>query len=1181
MFFKRLDLHGFKSFAEPVSIEFDRGITCVVGPNGSGKSNICDAIRWVLGAQSARTLRGETMEDVIFAGTASRKSRGMAEVTLVIDNTGGELNIAYNEVAITRRMVRSGESEYLINNTPCRMKDIRELVMDTGIGVEGYSIIGQGRISDIISNNTERIREILEETAGIAMYRSKKADAERKLSSASSNMERVNDIIGEVERRLHALKEDRDKAEEYLRLNDRHQALEINITLKQMDDIGQKRNVLQDDLDRLTEELAQLQQRQADGAAHLAGLTEKQKNLDQLLERVQRQQLDVTAAIDQMEQDRRIRRERLDAIRSNEIILREELTRLDEKIRNEDAGAAALHAQKEESEAKVASLQRTLEQKMERTQSHRTALQQAQQHLQDGERHLAELQQQKTNAMLEYRSEKALQEHLRQRGDALKQEQKAGNSQHSHSDRRLAGLLQRKAALEQKSLSLQRKAQQYQQSIEEQMQRERKWSEQRDELKMQISRMTSRKKTIEEMELHYEGYNHAVRFLMKQNLPGIDGVVADLIRVPDGMELAVETALGARMQNIVCETDEVAKRGIRLLKEQRAGRLTFLPVRSIRARAVKRKAGLEQAAGFCGYGAVCVQSAPQYRHLIEYLLGNVLIVDQMDHAVALSKSAGRQYMIVTLEGEVITASGAMTGGRSRQKRVHLLERKSEISHLAQQIETVTAQEQSLHQELERLREQMQTDRTQMQAEQETVSACRQELLSVTKEAALLQSSLNEYQYQTEQRQHELHRVEQEQEESGRRMERIRSGQDDAERQIQEQSAALEQETAQVASDQKQLEQAGQEITALRIALSEAESETSRAEALIEKMHDTIQAFREEQQSREARRQEQEQEKQRLQRSGEGQPDAIRRKKERLLQQWNTLKEKRQAIAAACDEAVRERQAMEETSRRLSSQKTDLGIQQARYDTQLEQARNKLWDTFELSYAQALDRRETDFTLSAAVRENRRIKSRMQDMGNVNPGAIGEYEKVSQRYQFLVSQREDIEASRRELNRIISDMDQVIRRKFKESFDQVVMHFEEVFRDLYDGGHARISLGEGEDPFTSDIEITAQPPGKQLRHINLMSGGEKTMTAIALMFAVLKTKPTPCCILDEVEAALDDANLEIFGNYIRHFQGVQFTLITHQKATMQHADVMYGITMPENGVSRVYSLKMGEKEHAGR
>lgn len=1177
MYFKRIEMHGFKSFADPVTIEFHQGITCVVGPNGSGKSNISDAIRWVLGEQSPKMLRGGKMEEVIFAGTASRKSRGMAEVTLVIDNAEGTLPIEYQEVAITRRMFRSGESEYSINNHTCRLRDIRELIMDTGIGVDGYSLIGQGKISDIISNKTESRREIFEEAAGIVMYRTKKAESERKLTAASSNLERVNDIIGEIEGRIDGLKEDSEKAREYIELRDRNRELEINIILKNIETLEARNRELNAELAEKNAKLESLQNEKASADKKLAESRKKSDNLQNLLDESREKLMRSTGEINELISRDQINQERLGTIDSSRQRIAGELQSLSEKLKKEKANAysvkdACAQAQKELEQIQD-QLRENLRQYTDLTEEMSMAAEQAEQYKDDIFQAHSRINAKKAEAA----SLENLKETLERRKKQVSEEKKRGED----SSRDTLDILSRlRAERKEKEEELEQMRKDLSESQKKQAAgaaEEQRLAGELEELRVLTGQLSSRKKTIEEMEHNYEGYNFAVRFIMKAGLPGIFGTVAELIQVPKGFETAVETALGAALQNIVCEDDKSAQTAIARLKENRAGRLTFLPVSSIRGGRNGQAEVLRGEPGFQGLATECVEFAPAYRNVMEYLLGRVVVVDRMDHAVRLSKkAAGLRF--VTLEGEIINAGGAITGGRYKNKTANLLERKAEIGELEKRLTLAEEKKQRGSRKLEELQTAAREVRLRIASQEERTRSLEIDLASIKNEYMVLENSLSDFKEHSGRWEKELESIHSEQESSDRMIRELECQIKGDQAQIAERERDAETQILKHEAKKEEAEKLSEAITKLRIKAGACESRKAGAEEMTERVHRTIRELEAEIQQKESQAEHLAGEKESLE-TGSTELTSIVKEKEQekayLEGYIQDLAEEKAHAAKDAETFLSEKEALERQVGSCQDQKYELEVKSARSEAQMDSYKEKLWEDFEVSYIQAIEFKKKDFAMSPAVKENRRIKARMKELGEVNVGAIAEYETVRERYAFLTGQREDILQAMDSLKQIIRDMDKTIKARFKESFDQAVLYFEQIFSDLFGGGHAQLQLDDESNPLESGISIIAQPPGKKLQNINLLSGGEKTMTAIALMFAVLKTKPTPFCILDEVEAALDDANIERFARYLKTFDNIQFTLVTHQKTTMEYADVLYGVTMPEQGISKVLSLNLGD------
>lgn len=1179
MYFKRIELHGFKSFAEPTVIEFDRGITCVVGPNGSGKSNICDAIRWVLGAQSAKALRGDKMEDVIFAGTASRKSRGMAEVTLVIDNTDGELDIDYNEVAITRRMYRSGESEYLINNSQCRMRDIRELIMDTGIGVEGYSIIGQGKISDIISNNTESIREILEETAGIVMYRSRKQESERKLASATQNMERVSDIIGEIEGRIGKLKDDSEKATRYLELKKRHRELEINITLRNIESIKEKNKDVTEDIEKLSKDIEEVAKKREELAEKIAASLRERETLDDIIEEKRGRLSAVTDELSEVTGRSRIRAERLAAIDRAAKRLEAEIEDIDAKMEQESADSARLFEEKKKWDDKLETLNKELEDKTAEYEALTEQLTEKQAGTDEMKNELFDIQRDISAKEMEKAGIENLASALEKRASDIEDEKGSGEDSNRDSLDHLEEAEKRRDGLRASIEELTSEKEELRKALEKDTEESADLSAKLEDVRVKMGQAAERKRAFEEMEANYEGYNNAVKAVMRNKGSGIMGTVAELIDAESGFEVAMETALGGSMQHIICRDDDTAKEAIENLKRDRKGRATFLPVSSIRSRGVKTDKEVEKMPGFMGYAVDRLSCDEELETIAEYLVGNIVVTKDMTSAVAMAKKSDRGLKFVTIEGEIITAGGAITGGRHKHDSANMFERKADIRRLADRIsklEKELAEGEARTEEIASLTEKARTAIAEKESE---IADQQRRSFAVENEINLLRSSITEFESSNERWEKELAAISQEKEQTTAGASEIEEKIAELRSKAAELEEKIEESTASQEKERFAAEEQAAAITEAKLAVGACENEKSKADAVVARIASALEEYEADKERKGRELQELKDEGEKILSSHDDDESLIEEKekeKSGVESELAELYDERKVASSAHSEDSSAKDELDRKALALSNQKNELDIRQARQDTQLENAKNKLWEEFDISYAQALDLRKEGLVISQATRENREIKAELREIGEVNVGAIEEYKTVSERYEFLTAQREDIEKSMNELTKIISDMDRIIHARFKESFDSVVTNFEEVFRELYGGGHAKISLADESDPFESEIEITAQPPGKQLKHINLLSGGEKTMTAIALMFAVLKTKPTPCCILDEVEAALDDSNLDVFGTYLKGFGGVQFTLITHQKQTMQHADVMYGITMPEGGVSKVYSLRMEDE-----
>ncbi len=1183
MVFKRIELNGFKSFADPVTMEFTEGITCIVGPNGSGKSNISDAIRWVLGEQSPKMLRGGKMEEVIFSGTQSRKPKGMAEVTIVLDNSGGTLPIDFSEVAITRRMYRSGDSEYQINRSPCRLKDIRELIMDTGMGVEGYSIIGQGKIADIVDNKMDSRREIFEEAAGIVKYRSKKDEAERKLESASANLSRVNDIIGEIRGRIQGLAQDSEKAQEYLVLRDQYKEIEINITLRSIESVGEKSEAVRQELLELNGAVDS-QKTDRELLENQLRLSKKDgQDLETETEGLRDRMTLLSEEIHQIASQKELSRERLTALRRDLERLEGERGVLEEKLRREESNAAALGESSAQVDQENLACQAEVQARELALRGVSGELAAEEQSLQQYKDRLFELANKLSAGRSEITSLLSLRDTLLKRSTLLESE----GSLSDETDKVYAADLQRtQNELNERTrevLRLEQEIKTLQGDKGELVRREAELSRKLGEQTAAGSRMKTRQKLLEELEEAYEGYGGGVQFLMRRKLPGMIGVVGELIQVPKGLETAIEIALGAALQNIVCRDDAAAKEAIGLLKANQAGRLTFLPLDSIRSARTPVPERLRTGAGFLGIAADRVSCREGAAKALDYLLGRVALCQDLDSAFALSKLSEGSFRFVTLQGEVVNASGAITGGSLRSNTGSILSRKAEIARLGDQIRESEAEILAVRKEHSGILEQLESLLQRIRTSEETLRETEKD--SAVKRSQIQQmENLADHSAKSSQRRlSELADLKEEVGKVDAGVSSLREGLETQQREMDSLGGLTAALSDTILAIKGRMARAAEAETAARMALGNASVRRQSARALEARVQESLLQLKEELLRKEEEIARAELQLRQLADPSEDAQSLLTQKEEErraLETRLTQLQDRRHAASLETEALDAQRLVFEQELYALQMRQREAEVRQAKFETQMETLKEKLWEEFEMSYVQAMAFEKSEFVMSRALKDSREIKDRMRVLGEVNIGAIKEYEQVRQRYDFLQEQEADLNRAISELNAIIEDMDSTIRKRFKESFDAIEENFEAAFTDLFGGGHARLFLEDPDRPLESGIVIEAQPPGKKLQNMGLLSGGEKTMTAIALMFAVLKAKPTPFCILDEVEAALDEPNIDSFARYLRKFQHTQFALVTHQKATMEYADVLYGITTPEKGISTVLSLKLGDSFELG-
>jgi len=1178
MYFKRLEMHGFKSFAEPVIIDFHEGITCIVGPNGSGKSNISDAVRWVLGEQSPKALRGGKMEEVIFNGTESRRPRGMAEVTLVIDNSTGILDIEYKEVAITRRMFRSGESEYLINDNPCRLKDIRELIMDTGIGVDGYSIIGQGKISDIVSNKPESRREIFEEAAGIVAYKTRKQETERKLIGTKNNLERIDDIVGEIEGRIGGLKEDSIKAKRYLELKEHYKDLEINIILRNIESTLHKNEEYSGDISELGNKLDSINRQRKQADESFQKLQKRNGVLEELSSDLNRKLIENKDKMNSISSESRLNHEKLLHLRKEEERLSSEVSNFAELIAAGEKELENLRTELTVIDENLADAEKRLQEKIYLYDSVTGESSKFSNIIDDNNEKIISLNSEAASKKSEVKSYKSYQYTLEDRKERLQTEleklqenQAKSTSELDEKNREIERLQRLQNEIKEKRQSQLENRQKLEQ---EELYLRRKL----EELKICQSRTETRLHTIEEMEQNFEGYNYAVKYIMRCGISGIEGVVGEMINVPEGYETAVETALGAAMQNIVVADDDCAKKAITALKVSQSGRLTFLPVDSINSKKAVLDGSITSDHGFCGIGSELIDFEPRYKKIFDYLLGRVAIVKDLNSAILLSKRGSNGVRFVTLDGEVINSGGAITGGRYKNKSANLLERKNEISKLKNLLHSqeigIDETSKKLNEKKDALSEMIRISKEDV----ERIRKCEISIARVKDGITYLENVIADIKLNAEKNEKEIIQIDRDLSEMSDVIlkfdEESRAAQSEIEKIGKEMDEILQKHQ----KNKKAIEFANQGITEARIDVNLWEEKRNNLSSNIEKNKEAVERLRVRSEKQVDKLSDVREDKGKLEQGTGGSNLQLERLNAKLLELQEDIEKvslEKSEVGVKLSELGNEITRTDRESNSYRDQKYQLEIKKAKNDTQLDNMKDKLWNEFEISYAQAGDLRKEEFAMSSAVKESREIRKELKEIGDVNVGAIEEYKQVSKRYEFLTEQREDILKAMEELEDLVNNLDKTIMRSFKENFNKVEENFENVFEELFGGGYAELRMENENNPLESGIEIVAQPPGKKLQNINLMSGGEKTMTAIALMFAVLKTKPTPFCILDEIEAALDDKNIDKFSHYLRKFAETQFALITHQKATMEHADVLYGITMPERGISKVLSLRMGD------
>lgn len=1179
---KKLELYGFKSFAQRTEIVFDEGITGIVGPNGSGKSNIGDAVRWVLGEQSAKTLRGASMSDVIFNGTQKRKPLSYCEVSLVFDNDDHALAMEAAEVMVTRRVYRNGESEYYLNRTACRLKDVVDLFRDTGIGKEGYSIIGQGRIDEILSRKSEDRRQVFEEAAGIVKFKARKEEADKKLQRTLENLERVDDILDELTKRLKPLEEQSRNARVYLELSTELKDLDLNLFLIRSDRARAR-------LSELESELLTVQTILADTESNLTDKTtrrdETQNRIDQLEEAITKARTELMECAEHVHESQK-KISALQSRRETRSENRQRIVREQEEAQERLAEIEKDHARIQADVEKQHSLIADAEQILRATQE---AAEKAQ------------AKEKEADAALE--AQKAAVIDQMNRLSDVRNDKTRLNTMQAQMETRLteieesSGALQeQEAALREALIAVEKQLEtenQHQQQCQEKLAQARQASDEADaayaNLRADVEKQSadmqaasSRHNVLTEMTRDMEGYNMAVRRAMtyakQRGLTGVKGVLAQLMTVPQAYETAIDMALGAAQQNIVTDTEETAKELINYLRQNRLGRATFLPMSAIRGKTLY---GNERNAlklpGCLGVASELVQCAPEYRGIVENLLGRTVIADNLDHGIPIMRAGNHAFRLVTLEGDVMHSGGSMTGGSAQSKVSNLLSRERELKELTAKLQTGRAELDKCRQELT---QRQQTAQEKRQKVSDAVNALHQQEIAVAREQARRESvsaDLNTHlqrMQETEQARVQLHQSLEDIRQQLETIEHQRTGaqgdQSAMEQKTIEMQNALVKARAEASAENDRLMVRTLQLSDLRHGLSDLERDEAHAQ------QDQAQILREQE-----RREQLLHEMDELDAIDENdmkreEAESARRQKEQLRQESaaQAIEQRRSQAQSDLRDILSDMENLHEAYNRDSEKLHKTELAKARIEGDQKNLQNRIWDTYKLTYAGAEEFRRTPFDEKESDRRAAELQGQIRALGTVNVGAVEEYAETKARVDDLTTQQQDLKRAEMDLRELIERLLIQMRSTFVENFSKMQGYFAETFTRLFGGGHAELKLMDPDDPLNCGIEVNAQPPGKKLQLLSLLSGGERALTAIAILFAMLKLKPTPFCILDEIEAALDDANIGYYADYLKEYsKGTQFIVVTHRKGTMERCNSLFGVAMEEQGVSRMVSVSL--------
>lgn len=1181
MILKALELQGFKSFPDKTVLSFDKGMTAVVGPNGSGKSNISDAVRWVLGEQSTKNLRGAKMEDVIFGGTSIRKALGFAEVTLRLDNKDRSLKRDEDEVAITRRYYRSGESEYRINGQIVRLKDVNELFMDTGLGRDGYSIVSQGKVADMVSAKSKERRDMLEEAAGISHFRYRRTDALRRLSQTEENLVRLRDILAELESRVGPLKAQSEKAEKFIVLANQKKELEISIWLYVIDNLKDK---LRDQDHKI--DLASAQYHAAEEELEII-----EKKLDEIFVATQNINIEIEEIrLGMAEQDEKI------ADINSKIAVGENTIELNnqsiERVRKDMDSAAGERSEIEkgiaEANSKIENLEKQADAKREElrglTLSVTSLAKENEENsgkeselrieLSSISEKLADTRVRKSAALSGCEEIKSRTESVR---DSLAERQKIVEELGAEEKKIVKNLDECNDLI----TSLTNTINGYSLRVEKRQEKFDRQKAELDALRIDVNQKESKIRMLEDLEKNMEGYSGSVKSVIKEAkrgaLQGVHGPLSQLINVKDKYSTAIETALGAAIQFVVVDKEADAKRAINFLKETKGGRATFLPIASIRGKELNEK-GLDDCFGYVNIASELVSADLKYSEIVKAQLARTVVVEDIDSAIAIGKKYGNRFKIVTLDGQVINAGGSMTGG-SRVQNAGILSRSGAIDAVKDELETLQKKLGMFEQEFKQTTEDLNFAKAEL-------SASEADLTTANEEKVRIESSLALVRGQAETVTSALKELETEQKTAAQRIaefEKLAKAAESDEAELTKSAEAVEKAIADITGSAAELLKKREEMAAKS---SQIDLDILALTKDIQANKDTVERLRAATATSTGREDELRAEIESFEKANAEiavQIEEHKRSIEELRATGISAEEKITALTEKRNEFEAERNNLHAYERNKSSERETISGDLARLEErkanmlrEQDETLNKLYDEYQLTRREAGEISEPAEDPQTAQRTLAEVKNKIKALGSVNVGAIEEYKEVSERYEFLGGQISDVEASKAELTKLIEELTTNMAEQFRDRFSRINRAFGETFAELFGGGKAELLLEDERDVLESPIEIKVQPPGKNVQNIDLLSGGEKGLSAIALLFAILKVTPCPFCIFDEVEAALDDVNVGRYAQYVRRMtHNTQFILITHRRGTMEEADILYGVTMQEEGVSKLLELKTAE------
>ena len=1183
MYLKRLELQGFKSFADKTVLEFMPGITAVIGPNGSGKSNISDSIRWVLGEQSMKSLRGTKSLDIIFAGTQNRKSLGFAEASLVFDNTDGALPIEYTEVTVTRKIYRSGETGYYINKVPCRLKDVLELFMDTGIGKDGYSIIGQGKIDEILSNKSEDRRHIFEEAAGIVKFRTRKAESEKKLEHTKLNLLRINDILAEIEANIEPLKVQSEKAKKYLSLREELKSIEIGLFLyniekyktsleeivkdeeiyttqcgeeeEKLEKIKQLKEALKEEVDRITNQIEEMSNIGFESQKEIEMLNSdinvantRINNNEENRQRYEKEIEELEIRKKELEDEIKLKEEKRDNLKQNR-------EKYEKELEEKEKALEEITKKLSSKELEIEGYKKQVEENTDKKYELQSKRQEQDINVENDEKRQRQIKSEISNYISELDSTRMAKEEISKGFYEI--------------DSKRNNILKSLEEINVKKQSSDQKIKAYNTQI--------------NQLENEMRIKESRLRFLVETEKEKEGYVKSVKSLLKdcENVKelgkGMHGVLANIIDVPEQYQTAIEMSLGMSLQNIVTDTEQDAKRLVEHLRKNNLGRASFLPIASVKGKKLDKIKGKEN--GVIGIASDLIKFDKKYEQIIISLLGRTVIVDNMDNAIKVAKQNGYTFRIMTLDGDMINPSGAITGGSVAKKTVNILGREKEIEKLQKEIKDIK-------QKIEKIKQEKQEFENSIEDTIEMATSLEKELQEIDITYATEKQKVVAIDENIEKLEKRLQKLKDESQQLEEQKEQATNAKQEIEKEIEELSSQNEEltkvitEFAELNKDnQKYVDDLNFDITNLKISVSSFDESEASIEEMKERINMDIENTLKSIENKKLQIEQIKSDNFNLQETIKETKQKIENIKEEVKNSGSKIEElkndrqdKNKKLSEQEDEISEKFKVIED----LKSQIVKIDVKKTKLEEDIQSIINKMWEEYELTPNNITEEYKKPENVAMTQKKVNNLRSDIRNLGSINIDSIEEYKNTKERYDFMCEQRVDLENTMAKLRKMIQEMTTTMKQQFKEQFELINKNFAEVFKELFGGGNASLKLEDEENILDCGIEITVQPPGKKLQNMMLLSGGEKAFTAIALLFAILKINPAPFCVLDEIEAALDDVNVYRFAEYLKKFsKDTQFLVITHRKGTMEAADTVYGVTMEESGISKLLSMKLAK------